>query len=533
MQVSQPVKTTIFKNGVVIDGRGIPAFRADVAVSGGRISEIGVLEVSSVYETIDISGMVVAPGFIDIHTHSDLTLISNPLAQSKIRQGVTTEVVGNCGFGSAPLPKGVDVQALRAAVAYIDLDSSVDWDWDTVDGYLSYMANLKTSVNVASLVGHIPIHTAVVGYGKTVATRRQIDEMNELLREGLNSGAYGFSTGLNYSPISYASREELLGFAGVVAETNSFFAWHMRNYGDELMASVNEVISIARETGARTQISHLVAVGERNWGAVQRALEEIDRANSQGADISVDVYPYLAGNCPLSQFLPAWAQEGGDQAMKDRLGDPNVRKRIIDEWCDPLVSWNEIQISSVINGREQLVGQTIADIAVGEGKSGDESALNLMAEMGNSLGIIAFGRSEQDLLSVFNHSRALIGSDGQSLDPFGPTGSGSPHPRSYGCYPRLLSSYVGSSGLSLERAIQMSTSAVARKLQFSDRGEIVAGARADLVVFDPTHVRDRSTFNDPHQFPLGIPHVMVNGELAIRDGEHTGVRSGKVLRRNI
>ena len=525
--------TTIFQNGLVVDGSGRPGYHADVAIRDGLIVEIGALKEAPAREVIDATGLVVAPGFIDIHTHSDLTLISNPLAQSKLRQGVTTEVVGNCGFGVAPLPAGVDVGNLRAAVAYIDLDPSIDWDWKTVDEYLSYMERLKTSVNVATLVGHIPIHTAVVGYGKEDATRYQIDEMKALLFEGLNSGAYGFSTGLNYSPISYASRNELLGFAEVVSTTNTIFAWHMRNYGDDLMKSVQEVISIALETGARTQISHLVAVGERNWGAVARALDAIDTANSQGADISVDVYPYLAGNCPLSQLLPAWAQEGGDQVMKNRLADSQVRDKIINEWINPLVSWREIQISAVLPGQEKLVGQTIADIAQTSGKSGDETALDLLAEMGNSVGIIAFGRSEADLVSIFTHPRALIGSDGQSLDPYGITGSGSPHPRSYGCYPRLLNSFVGTHGITLERAIQISTSAVAKKLQMSDRGEIAVGARADIVVFDPLLVRDLSTFNSPHQYPQGIPHVMVNGELAIHNGEHTGARSGAVLRRSL
>ncbi len=523
--------TTIFKNGLVVDGSGRPAFNADIAIRDGLISQVGDLKDTPAREIIDVAGMVVAPGFIDIHTHSDLTLISNPLAQSKIRQGVTTEVVGNCGFGVAPLPTGVDVENLRAAVAYIDLDPSINWEWKTVDDYLSYMEKLKTSVNVATLVGHIPIHTAVVGYGKEDATPYQIDEMKDLLHEGLNSGAYGFSTGLNYSPISYASRNELFGFAEVVAKTNTIFAWHMRNYGDDLMKSVQEVISIALETGARTQISHLVAVGERNWGAVARALDEIDKANSQGADISVDVYPYLAGNCPLSQLLPAWAQEGGDQVMKNRLQETQVRSKIIKEWVDPLVSWREIQISSVLPGREKLVGQSIADIAQATGKSEDDSALDLLAEMGNSVGIIAFGRSEADLISIFTHPQALIGSDGQSLDPLGITGSGSPHPRSYGCYPRLLSSFVGSHGITLERAVQISTSAVAQKLQMSDRGEITVGKRADIVVFDPSLIRDLSTFTSPHQYPQGLPHVMVNGELAIRDGDHTGARSGAVLRR--
>ena len=525
--------TTIFKNGFVVDGSGRPGFHADVAIRGSLISEIGNLKDTSALEVIDCAGMVVAPGFIDIHTHSDLALISNPLAQSKIRQGVTTEVVGNCGFGVAPLPISVNLENLRAAVAYIDLDLSIKWDWKTVDEYLLYMEKLTTSVNVATLVGHIPIHTAVVGYGKEEATRYQIEQMSDLLLEGLNSGAYGFSTGLNYSPISYASRDELYGFAEVVAKTNTIFAWHMRNYGDDLMKSIQEVVSIALETGARTQISHLVAVGERNWGAVARALDEIDKANSQGAEISVDVYPYLAGNCPLSQLLPAWAQEGGDQVMKNRLVDTHVRSQVIKEWVDPLVSWSEIQISSVLPGREGLVGQSIADIAQATGKSADESALDLLAEMGNSVGIIAFGRSEGDLISIFTHPQALIGSDGQSLDPLGITGSGSPHPRSYGCYPRLLSSYVGTHGITLERAIQMSTSAVAEKLQMVDRGEITVGNRADLVVFDPSNIRDLSTFNSPHQYPQGIPFVMVNGQLAIRNGEHTGVRNGSVLRRSV
>ena len=523
--------STILRNGLVVDGTGQEAFHADIAIKDGKIFRVGDLKDSLAQDEIDISGMVVAPGFIDIHTHSDLSLISNPLAQSKIRQGVTTEVVGNCGFGVAPLPPGVDIDMLRAAVAYIDLDPSVKWDWTTVDEYLTYMEALKTSVNVASLVGHIPIHTAVVGYGKEVATGVQIEEMSDLLLEGIESGAYGFSTGLNYSPISYASREELRGFAKVVAETGTIFAWHLRNYGDELMKSVHEAVDIALETGARTQISHLVAVGERNWGAVARALDVIDEANSQGAEISVDVYPYLAGNCPLSQLLPAWAQEGGDQLMKNRLADIKVRAQIIDEWVNPLVSWREIHISAVIPGREEIVGLSVAEMALATGKSGDECALDLLSEMGNSIGIIAFGRSEVDLLSIFTHPSSLVGSDGQSLDPLGITGSGSPHPRSYGCYPRFLSSFIGPHGITLEQAIHKSTGAVAKKLHITDRGEISSGSRADLVVFHPSQIRDLSTFDNPHQYPQGIPHVMVNGELAIRNGEHTGIRSGRVLRR--
>jgi N-acyl-D-aspartate/D-glutamate deacylase len=524
---------TLFRGGLVVNGSGKPAFQADVAVSGERILEVGNLENATAREVIDISGKVIAPGFIDIHTHSDLTLISNPLAQSKIRQGVTTEVVGNCGFGVAPLPRGVDSTRLRAAVAYLDLDPSINWEWETLADYLSYMDRVKPSVNIATLVGHIPIHAAVVGYGKNEATANQINEMKELLRESLTSGAYGFSTGLNYSPVSYASKTELLGLAEVVVEFDSFFAWHMRNYGDDLMASVNEVIDVALKTGVRTQISHLVSVGERNWGTVGRALEQIDKANSQGAEISVDVYPYIAGNCPLSQLLPDWAQEGGDRAMRSRMKDSTLRTRIVGDWADPLISWNDVQVSSVLPGREHLLGQSITEIAKTLGKSGDESALDLLADMGNSLGIVAFGRREEDVQTVFNHPSALIGSDGQSLDPDGVTGSGRPHPRSYGCFPRFLHSYVNPHGISLERAIQISTSAVAKKLHLPNRGEVQVNTQADLVVFDPLRVKDLSTYDNPHQYPVGITHVMVNGELVIKNEEHLGTRSGKILRKNV
>jgi len=387
----------------------------------------------------------------------------------------------------------------------------------------------EISVNIAALVGHIPIHSAVVGYGKSEATPRQIVEMQKLLRESMSAGAFGLSTGLAYSPISYASLAELIGLAEVVAEFDGIFAWHMRNYGDDLMGSINEVIDVAHHTGVRTQISHLVAVGERNWGAVKGVLRAIDLANASGLEISIDVYPYTAGNCPLSQFLPDWAQEGGDHAMKDRLKKLDVRKRIIDEWDDPLISRDQVTISSVPYGSEGMVGKTINQMGNLFGEDGNNAALQLLSEMGNSLGIIAGGRTESDVIAVYNHSAVLVGSDGQALDPSGATGTGSPHPRSYGCYPRLLSQYVGNNGLTLERAIQISTSAVAQKLHSRDRGILKVGMRADLVAFNPKTVSDQATFDSPHQFPIGITHVVANGFLTIEDHKHTGARRGQVL----
>ena len=519
----------LFKGGLVADGTGSALARVDVAIKDGQIVDVGNLDVSA-DEVIDITNLILAPGFIDIHTHSDLTLLSNPLAQSKIRQGITTEVIGNCGFGVAPNPVGEASDLLRAAVAYLDLDPGIKWDWTDLAGYLKVLEKSGTSVNVATLVGHIPIHASVVGFGKDPATPQEIKEMQELLRENMSAGAFGFSTGLNYSPVSYASQDELIGLAKVVKEFDGIFACHMREYGDDLMKSMNELLTITRATGVRTQISHLVTFGKKNWGSVSRALELLDQANQDGFEVDADVYPYIAGNCPLTQLLPYWAQEGGDTVMRDRMKDKSARTKIISHWIDSEVIWSNIQIASVIPGREDLIGRKISDISESLSIPADILALDLLGDMGNALGIIAFGRAESDVNSVYAHPRSIVGSDGQSLDPNGVTGSGSPHPRSYGCYPRLLHGYTGSSGISLERAIHISTQAAANKLHIKDRGTIKIGNRADLVVFNPLEIRDLATYEKPQQYPVGIPHVIVNGEFAIRDGSHTGKLPGEIIR---
>lgn len=519
----------LFTGGLVADGTGAPLEQLDVGISDGKIVWIGRGE-NSASEIIDISGNVLAPGFIDIHTHSDLTLLSNPLAQSKIRQGITTEVIGNCGFGVAPFPKGESGDLLKAAVAYLQVDPATQWTWSDLNGFHDVLGNAGTSLNVASLIGHIPIHASIVGFGKEAATPDQIFQMQELLRENMRHGAFGFSTGLNYSPVSYASREELVGLAKVVREFDGIFACHMREYGDDLMNSMDELMSITRETGVRTQVSHLVTVGERNWGNVARALDLVEQMNQTGFEVDVDVYPYIAGNCPLSQLLPDWAQEGGDTRMRERMSEPDAREKIKRHWKKAEVIWSNIQIANVLPGMENLVGKTLDRIAEEQSTPVDVVALDLLGQMGNALGIIAFGRSESDVRAVFAHKRAIVGSDGQSLDPNGPTGVGSPHPRSYGCYPRLLHQYAGDSGISLERAVHISSGAASKKLRISDRGLIQEGLKADIVVFDPKTVRDQATYVQPQNFPIGISHVMVNGQFAIKDGEHTGAKPGQILR---
>lgn len=518
----------LFSGGLIADGSGSPLRRGNVGIKSGQISITD--QTPEATQSIDITGQVIAPGFVDIHTHSDLTLLSNPLAQSKIRQGVTTEVIGNCGYGVAPNPYSDRANPLRSGLAFIDVDPAIDWSWHDQAGFLGTLDQSGISLNVASLIGHIPIHTAVAGFDAKVATPEKIKQMQELLRENMSAGAFGFSTGLNLTPVSYASEEELVALGEVVAEFDGIFAVHMREYAGNLMHSIQEVIRVAQKSGARMQVSHLVVVGEKNWGMVKEALVAIEEANAGGCEINADVYPYIAGSCPLSQILPDWAQEGGDAQMRTRLKDSEVRREVKKQWKDIGIDWENYQIASVFPEFTSMIAKRIPEIARETNTEPDDLALHLLSEMGHSLAIVAFGRDELDVRSVFAHPLAMVGSDGLSLDPLGPTGVGVPHPRSYGTFPRVLKRYVGEGGISLERAIQISSSAPAKKLRLTDRGLIKDGYQADLVIFNPQSILDTATYEQPHQYPEGISHVLVNGEIVVENGEHSGRKPGKVLR---
>ena len=517
----------LFSGGLVADGSGSPLSRINVGIESGIITLTADLPEAK--ETVDVSGKIIAPGFVDIHTHSDLTLLSNPLAQSKIRQGVTTEVVGNCGYGVAPNPYSERTNPLRSGLAFIDVDPDITWNWTSHAEYLIQLRESGISLNVATLIGHIPVHTAIAGFGENVASPAQIQSMKSLLREQLASGAFGFSTGLNLTPVSYASEDELVALGEAVSEYDGIFAIHMREYGDNLLKSIDEVVRIAQKSGARMQVSHLVALGERNWGRVSQALERIEEANQSGCEINVDVYPYIAGSCPLSQILPDWAQEGGDSTMRARLKDVRVRAKIQETWQKIGIDWENYQIASVFPQFDSMIAKRISQIANDLNQTPDSLALDLLAEMGHSLAIIAFGRNEQDVKSVFAHSIAMVGSDGLALDPLGPTGVGVPHPRSYGTFPRVLGRYLEGNQLSLERAIQICTSAPAKKLHLKNRGYVRDGYFADLVVFDRGKINDQATYEDPHRFPVGIEYVVVNGSIVVKNNVHTEMRPGKVL----
>jgi N-acyl-D-aspartate/D-glutamate deacylase len=512
----------LISGGLVADGTGAPERTADVAISGGRIEAVGDLTGRAAARVVDAAGSVVCPGFVDVHTHSDLTLLSSPYAHSKVRQGVTTELVGNCGLGVAPVLG--DTAALRGAAGYLDLDPSVAWDWTDLPGHLDALAAARPAVNVASLVAHIPLRAGVVGFEDRAAGPAELDRMCGLLGDALDAGAAGVSTGLMYAPLTFAREEELTALGRTAAAHGRLFAWHIRDYGDHLLDAVREVLRVAEATGCRTQISHLIAVGRRNWGKVARALDLVDAARERGADVAVDVYPYLAGNAPLSQLLPAWAQAGGERAMRARLADPAVRARVREEWRDLPNTWTDITVSRVPAELPDVEGRTVADLG------GADAALDLVGEFGNAVTMVAGGRSEEDLLAVLRHPVTVIGSDGLALDPGGPTGAGVPHPRSYGCYPRLFADHVRTGRIPLAEAVRKCTGAAAARAGLTGRGELVPGKAADVVVFDLDRIGDRATYAHPQRYPDGVRAVLVNGKVVVQDGAHLGIRPGAVLR---
>ncbi|GAB3431181.1 N-acyl-D-amino-acid deacylase family protein [Flindersiella endophytica] len=489
----------ILAGGLVADGSGRPPRRADVVVRGGRIAEMvdgGLPAEPAGLLVVPVDGSLVCPGFVDIHTHSDLTLLSAPDAPSKVRQGVTTEIVGNCGLSVAPSP-AADRKELRHAVSYLDVDPEVRWDWDALDGYLEALAAVRPVQHVRTLAGHLPLRAAVLGFGDRTVTAADLQALDRLLSEQFDAGVLGLSTGLAYPPLTFAGHDELLALGAVVARYDGIFAWHVRDYADELQESVAAAIDVARRTGCRTQLSHLVAVGRRNWGKVERALELVDQAIAAGLDVGVDVYPYLAGNAPLSQLLPAWTTPGEswDAATRERLR----------RWFDahPL-GWDDISIS---RGPAELQGRRLDE-------TGDDPAglvLDLLREHGHAVTMTAYGRSAEDLAAVLRHPASVIASDGQALDPAGPTGRGVPHPRSYGCFPRFLAEHTGSDGVPLGEAVRKVTAAPADRIGLRDRGRIRPGLVADLVVLDMENLADTATYSDPARFPRGIDLVMVGG----------------------
>ncbi|MBT4514972.1 MAG: D-aminoacylase [Chloroflexi bacterium] len=532
---------TIIQGGIVITGDGSASFRADVGISAGRITDIADLSdaVPNTAEVIDAAGMIVCPGFIDIHTHSDVTLVDHPGAQSKAYQGVTTEVTGNCGFSPYPSPDG-NSGSVREGIGPT-LSSTEDWSWTDVSGYSEVVNQNGVSINVAPLVGHSALRIAAGAQNDAPPTPDQLAHMQRSLEIGIEQGAFGMSTGLTLPPSSYATTDELVSLASVMSRfEHAFYATHARVWAGWHVKAVEEAVQIGRSASVPVQFSHIAIVDSRVHGHGEQLVAVIENARGSGDDVTTDMYPYTAASSGMSQMLPGWVQEGGVSAMLARLRDPATRKKAHEStskgWFGGLPFVFSTMVIATVASEENagLVGKSLEEIAADRGVDGVEAMLMLIDEEDNEISKIMHNRVEGDIRFFMEYEHAMIGSDGNAIERTGIWESSMPHPRFYGTFPRVLGKYVRDEPLiSLETAVHKMTGMPARRLGLSDRGVLREGAVADVVVFDPATVIDLATFEDPHRYPVGIPHVLVNGEPVIKNGKHTGARPGTVLKRGV
>lgn len=528
----------LFRNARIVDGTGNPWFSGDVVTEGDRIAAVGDLGRAAARRTIDLRGAVLSPGFIDLHTHSDFTIPLFPRADAMVRQGVTTQLVGNCGFSPFPVePARLDL--LRKYSAFID--AGLSWEWKDGRGYAAFLESLPLSSNIALQVGHGTVRIAAMGFDNREPTASELGVMEKLVAQAFEDGAYALSSGLIYVPGSYCKTDELVALAGVARRYGAFYSSHIRGEGDTLVEAIDEAIRIGRAAGVPVQLSHHKAMGKRNWGKVETTLGMIDAARAGGHDVTSDQYPYTAGSTTLAAIMPRWAMEGGVEGMLARLGDPaqraKIRAEIADQSPDALRAGarefdpETIMISYVPEGpNKPYEGRMLTEIARMRGEDPVDAALHLLRAERGGVQMIIFGMAEDDVRRVMRHPAVAIASDGWTQHP---SAGGKPHPRSYGTYARVLGKYVREERvLGLEEAVRKMTSLPAQRLGRFDLGLIRPGCVADLVSFDPERVGERATFQEPHQFCAGVTHVVVNGQVVIEDGQDTGAKAGRVLRRS-
>ncbi len=535
------MSTLTLKNGNIVDGTGRSAFQGNVRIEDHRIVKVSKSPVEPIGDAIDLTGLVVCPGFIDMHSHSDLTLLKNPNAESKIRQGITTEVVGNCGMSMAPVEDSTRSELVSYVCSLLSVED-LEIPWKSFGDYLSCLESSGTAVNVVPLVGHGTLRIAVMGFDDRVPSKDQLDRMNALVRESMEQGAFGMSSGLIYPPGCYAKTQELVELCKTVSSLGGIYSTHIRGEGETLIEAVREAIEIGREAQVSVEISHHKAAGKEFWGQVKTTLRMIDEARKEGIDVTCDQYPYPAAWTRLSAVLPDWVKVGGVDRLLERLKDVKVRERLRAEIEEGLPGWSNhvkacgwkgIMISQAKHDTS-LEGKTLAEIAEERETDPYDALFDILVQEEAGVRAIYFMMSEDDVITVMKHSSTMIGTDGIALAPRGELGKGKPHPRFYGTFPRLLGRYVREKEvLSLEEAIRKMTSLPAAKLGLRGRGQVEVGANADLTVFDYDKIIDRATYQDPHRFPEGIHHVIVNGEFVIRDGRGTGRLPGRILKKRI
>jgi len=525
----------IIRNGTIYDGGGTPGFAGDLAILDDRIVAVGRLDVATATTEIDATGLAVAPGFINMLSWSDESLIEDGRSQGDLRQGVTLEVFGE---GTSPGPL---TPAMKLDILARQTDVKYEIPWTTLAEYLDHLVARGIATNVASFIGATTVRVHEIGYEDRPPTAEELERMKALVRQAMEEGALGVGSSLIYAPGFYADTDELIELARVAAEYGGMYISHIRSEGNALVESVAELVRIAQEAQVRAEIYHLKAAGQANWHKLAEVIDLIEAAREQGLHITADMYTYTAGSTGLDAAMPPWVQEGGYDAWADRLGDPATRARVIEEMRTPTTEWENLMLAAGAEGTlfvgfdnpdlRGLIGRTLADVAEERGVSPADAAIDLVIEDGSRVQVVYFLMSEDNVRRKVALPWVSFGSDAQSLAPEGVFLNTSTHPRAYGNFARLLGRYVRDEGVvPLEEAIRKLTSLPARNLRLRDRGILRPGHYADVVVFDPETIRDHATFEDPHQYSTGVVHVWVNGTQVIADGEHTGALPGRVVR---
>lgn len=525
----------LIQNGTVIDGTGAKGFIGNVAIENDRITAVGKTSLNGFDTVIDGKGMVVCPGFIDTHSHSDLKILLDPYVIPKIRQGVTTEVLGQDGISMAPLPKQY-VSPWRKNLAGLDGDSDdVDWTYETTECYLKMMEKIGVGLNESYLVPHGNIRMEAIGLDNRLPTADEIQKMCEITRREMEAGAFGLSTGLIYMPCAYSEAKEIVEMCKVVAEYDGVFVVHQRSEADTIVESMEEVIHIGRQSGVKVHFSHFKVCGRKNWDLIDQVVELLENAQAEGIRVSFDQYPYVAGSTMLGVILPPWVHDGGTDKLLKRLEDADLREKMIYDIEHGIPGWDnfidfagldQIFVTSVkTKANADLIGKNLIEIGQIRGKDAYQATFDLLHDEENAVGMVDFYGTEEHVIRFMKRPEQNVCTDGLL--------GGKPHPRVFGSFPRVLGKYVREDkALTLEEAIQKMTSKPAEVFGFVDRGVLKAGNFADIVVFNPLTIIDKGTFIDPVQYPEGIEHVIINGIPVVQKGLEAKTLAGRVIRKN-
>jgi N-acyl-D-amino-acid deacylase len=524
----------VIRNGTVIDGSGGPGTKADVAISGDSIVAIGTIDGRGTTE-VDATGLVVAPGFINMLSWANESLIQDGRSLSDIRQGVTLEVMGE-GSSMGPLS-----DSARTVMLAEQGDIRYPITWRTLRGYQDSLVKKGISTNIASFIGATTVRINHVGWEDRPPTPAELEAMQAEVRQAMEEGALGVGSSLIYAPAFYAKTDELIALMKAAAPYGGMYISHLRSEANRFEEAVDELLRIAKAAGVRAEIYHLKAAGEANWPKMARVLARIDSAREAGLQITASIYPYTAGATGLDAAMPPWVQAGGYERWAKRLQDPALRKKVAEEMRTPTDQWESLLLAAGSPDRVILAGfkadslkpytgKTLAEVAKLRGTSPEETAMDLVIRDGSRVGTIYFIMSEENIVTQLKKPWVSVGSDAGSMAAEGVFLKSNPHPRAYGTFARILGKYVREERvLTLEEAVRRMTSLPATNLQIARRGMLAPGYFADVVLFDPVTIKDHATFEQPHQYATGVRDVFVNGVAVLRNGEHTGATPGRVI----